>query len=84
MRRIPALCMHAATHCHARSSPRKRGPSLDSRIRGNERRKQRTSSLPDLIRQSMRHLSMDHRVKPGGDERRRVMAGLVPAIHVFL
>jgi hypothetical protein len=32
----------------------------------------------------MRHLSMDHRVKPGGDERRRVMAGLVPAIHVFL
>jgi hypothetical protein len=25
------------------------------------------SSLPDLIRQSMRRLSMDHRVKPGGD-----------------
>jgi hypothetical protein len=27
-----------------------------------------SSSLPDLIRQSMRQLSMDHRVKPGGDE----------------
>jgi hypothetical protein len=26
--------------------------------------------LPDLIRQSMRRLSMDHRVKPGGDEDR--------------
>jgi hypothetical protein len=25
-------------------------------------------SLPDLIRQSMRRFSMDHRVKPGGDE----------------
>jgi hypothetical protein len=25
-------------------------------------------SLPGLIRQSMRRFSMDHRVKPGGDE----------------
>jgi hypothetical protein len=25
-------------------------------------------SLPDLIRQSMRRLRMDHRVKPGSDE----------------
>ncbi len=25
-------------------------------------------SLPDLIRQSMWRLSMDHRVKPGGDD----------------
>ena len=26
---------------------------------------------------------MDNRVKPGGDKRRSVVAGLVPAIHVF-
>jgi hypothetical protein len=26
------------------------------------------SSLPGLTRQSIRRLSMDHRVKPGGDE----------------
>jgi hypothetical protein len=51
------------------------------------------SSLPDLIRQSMRkrrissvrfhirRFSMDHRVKPGGEDIRSVIAGLDPAIH---
>jgi hypothetical protein len=32
------------------------------------RESNKNASLPDLIRQSMRHLSMDHRVKPGGDD----------------
>jgi hypothetical protein len=41
-------------------------------------------SLPDLIRQSMRWLNMDHRVKPGGDGKGSyaVVLGLVPGIRV--
>jgi hypothetical protein len=43
------------------------------------------SSLPDLIRQSMRHLSMDHRVKPGGDERgSRSPAAILRRAHALL
>jgi hypothetical protein len=34
----------------------------------NASRERDRSSLPDLIRQSMRRLNMDHRIKPGGDE----------------
>jgi len=37
-----------------------------------------------LIRQSMRQVSMDHRVKPGGDESGTVMPALVAGIHVLL
>jgi hypothetical protein len=55
---MPALVagtpIHSATPCR-RNRDRRDKPGDDTR------------SLPDLIRQSMRRFSMDHRVKPGGD-----------------